>query len=378
MTEGTARPAPAPAPAPGLRRLRFTRDGAYFVAITLGVGFAAINTANNLLFLVLGLLLALIVASGVLSELTLRRVQVRRQLPQRLHAGQPALIELVAQNGKHRFASYALSVAEPAAAERAAAQRCYFLKLEPGAARQAAYRRVFPRRGRQTLPSLVARTRFPFGLFDKARQVGAAQEVLVYPAVTPIVANERPLRERGEGAAAHRDRAGEFHALREYRAGDDPRDIAWRKSAGLGRAVVREHESPRARRITVFLDNRRLLPANVANDALQERAVSRAASLATHYGARGHPLALVSHTVEVPAGSGPAQTERILRELALIAFVAVDQEGMAGGSGSDTARLRDWIYVGPELELEADPQRTAEIRHIADEAATERQVELEI
>ena len=38
------------------RRLKFTREGKYFLGITLGVGFAAINTGNNLLYLLLGML----------------------------------------------------------------------------------------------------------------------------------------------------------------------------------------------------------------------------------------------------------------------------------------------------------------------------------
>ena len=51
------------------RKLKFTREGKFFVGITLGVGFAAINTGNNLLYLLLGMLLSLIVLSGVMSEL---------------------------------------------------------------------------------------------------------------------------------------------------------------------------------------------------------------------------------------------------------------------------------------------------------------------
>src|SRR6185436_19935940 len=48
------------------RKLKFTREGKYFLGITLGVGFAAINTGNNLLYLLLGMLLSLIVLSGVM------------------------------------------------------------------------------------------------------------------------------------------------------------------------------------------------------------------------------------------------------------------------------------------------------------------------
>ena len=51
------------------RTLRPTRAGWIFFALTLGVGFAALNTGNNLTYLVLSLMLAFLVLSGVLSVL---------------------------------------------------------------------------------------------------------------------------------------------------------------------------------------------------------------------------------------------------------------------------------------------------------------------
>ena len=45
------------------RKLSLTREGKYFLLITFGVGFAAINSGNNLLYLTLGLLLSMIVVS---------------------------------------------------------------------------------------------------------------------------------------------------------------------------------------------------------------------------------------------------------------------------------------------------------------------------
>ena len=72
------------------RRLKLTREGKYFIGITFGVGFAAINTGNNLLYLLLGMLLSLIVVSGVLSELSLRELTVVRRLPPRAQVARPA------------------------------------------------------------------------------------------------------------------------------------------------------------------------------------------------------------------------------------------------------------------------------------------------
>src|ERR1700687_3848829 len=92
------------------RRLKFTREGKFFVGITLGVGFAAINTANNLLYVLLGMLLALIVVSGIMSELSLRDLTVVRRLPLRSQVGRAHLVEIEVFNHKGRVASYGLEV----------------------------------------------------------------------------------------------------------------------------------------------------------------------------------------------------------------------------------------------------------------------------
>ncbi len=91
-----------------LRRLRFTRIGGWFVGITLLVSIAAFNTGNNPLYLVLGMLLSLILLSGLLSELTLKDLEVSRQLPSRIFAGQPVLVGLTLVNRKRRLPSFSL------------------------------------------------------------------------------------------------------------------------------------------------------------------------------------------------------------------------------------------------------------------------------
>ena len=63
------------------RKLRPTRAGWVFFLLLFGVGFAALNTGNNLLYLVLSFLLAFLTLSGVLSESALRGIEVRRRLP---------------------------------------------------------------------------------------------------------------------------------------------------------------------------------------------------------------------------------------------------------------------------------------------------------
>ena len=80
------------------RTLRPTRAGWIFFALTLGVGFAALNTGNNLMYMVLSLLLSFLVLSGVLSESALRGIQVRRLLPAELVAEREAIVGVEVSN----------------------------------------------------------------------------------------------------------------------------------------------------------------------------------------------------------------------------------------------------------------------------------------
>src|SRR5579871_3709684 len=216
------------------RRLKFTREGRFFVGITLGVGFAAINTANNLLYLLLGMLLALIVVSGVMSELSLRDLTVVRRLPLRAQVGRAHLVEIEVFNHKSRVPSYAIEV-EDLRSGQPADKRCFFLKISPKSAQVAAYRRTPTRRGRDVHVGFRVATRFPFGLFEKSREMPAEGELIIYPAVDPVVLPPSPHgKQAGRDSSLGRGHGEDFLGLRPLRDGEDPRDVYWRKSAALG------------------------------------------------------------------------------------------------------------------------------------------------
>ena len=94
---------------------RLTREGGVYIAAVFIVALAALNTGNNLLFMVLACLLAGILISGVISQIVLRDVELRLQLPEHIFAGRPvlALAELV--NHKQVLPSFSLRLVGAAA-----------------------------------------------------------------------------------------------------------------------------------------------------------------------------------------------------------------------------------------------------------------------
>ncbi len=238
---------------PRRQRLRFTREGKIFTALTLAIGFAAINTGNNLLYLILGTLLTLIIGSGILSDLALRGLSITRTPPKRIFAQTPFLMGISLKNAKRHLPSFTIEVDDLFSPEPFH-RRCFFLKVPSGRTQNTAYRHTFDTRGRHHLLGFIVGTRFPFGLFEKTRPVELPRDILVFPEVRRL--DQAPARFGEDGAtrSPRIGRIGDFHALRDYRDGDDPRDIAWRNSARLGRPLVRERELPRGQDITIYLD----------------------------------------------------------------------------------------------------------------------------
>ena len=345
------------------RRFPPTREGWYFLIATLLVGLAAINAGLNLLFLVWGMMLFLILASGILSELCLRDLTVTRATPLTIHADAPYLMGIALSNGKRRLPSFSVEV-EDLVDGRPIEKRCYFLKLPAGRTQETAYRHVAPRRGHLRLTGFRLSTRFPFGLIHKSKDVIADADLLVYPALVSVPPEllHGFASPHGTGHHKWRSRRGEFFGLREFRQGDDPRDIHWRTSARRGALFVRETEDDEGQVVSIVLDNG-VEPSHVASaagDAAFEEAVSLAASVAYELLLRGYHVGLSARGAEITPEGGPAQATRILRFLALVQPAAPDAPlPIAGRTG---AIIRIAAGRKPELgrgDVSMAPRRIA-------------------
>ena len=292
------------------RRLTFTRLGRWYVAFTVCIGLAAINTGNNLLFLVLGLLLSSIVVSGILSETSLRAVRVERRLPGSASVGAPALIGLVARNGKPRAPSFGLDLRERGGE---VAGRGLVLLLGAGASEEVSYRFTPGRRGLHRFEQLEVATRAPFGLFEKSRRLAAPGELIVFPRRIEAPPGEpRTLAHEGERSTSLPGQGLEMHALRDHRPGEDVRSIHWRTSARAGKLIGIDREQERRRQVCVVLDHRG--PPGAALEA----AVERAAAFFERELDAGAEVGLALCGQSLPAGCGEPHRVAGLTLLAMV------------------------------------------------------------
>ncbi len=287
------------------RTIRPTRDGWWCLGAALALGIAAMNTGNNLLYLLVSLLLALIIVSGILSEQSMRRLRLSAVVPEDIYAGRPALLGIRVANRKRWLPSYSVTL-------RPGDRRLYLDRLAAGEEILVTWEHTFAARGRARLPGVRVTTRFPFGLFVKAGRPTLEDEAIVFPVVRPIDPAGRQLVAGGARSLHRRGRGHDLYNLREYRAGDDRRLIHWRSTARTGTLIVRElqADTAAATRIALVGDGTR-------DAGRLEAAMSEAASLAVHLIGTGAAIELVGPGVHVPPGRGRAHQRRLLTALAL-------------------------------------------------------------
>jgi uncharacterized protein (DUF58 family) len=152
------------------------------------------------------------------------------------------------------------------------------MPLGPDSDVSAGYRMPTDRRGVLPIGPLTAYRQDVLGLARSTSVVAGVEEVLVSPRAHLL---DMPLL--GQGvlgrhllALAQRLGPGDFHSLRDYIDGDEPRTIHWRASARSENLKVRQHSVEGLQRCVVLLDQH--VPAGVAGEEAFERAVTAAAS----------------------------------------------------------------------------------------------------
>ena len=307
---------------------RLTRDGTIYLAAVSILILAAVNTGNNLLFLILACLLAGILISGVLSRVVLTGIGLNFDLPEHIFAEQPILAELELRNEKQAWPSFSLLVVGGTRKSPGEVlTRPVFFPFIPrmSSARQKVELR-FPRRGVFRQDAFGIRTRFPFGFFEKTREVKSKIEMIVYPRVEPAEQfyEVLPLLS-GEMSSFYRGRGHEMHSLRDYQPADSVRFVDWKVTAKSGRMMVREFAREDERRVMLVLDPflgppRAELGGLAAAEHAErfERAVSMAASLAWHFYEINSVMQFRTDRASTPMAPAAEVIYDTLRELAMI------------------------------------------------------------
>jgi uncharacterized protein (DUF58 family) len=325
-----------------------TREGTLYILLVLLLSLAAINTGNNLLYIILSALLSTIAVSGIVSHNSLKQVSLSLQMPENVYAGERVSIKVSMKNLKRIFPSFSIRVQDSGLGkERSSLSRirrlvshrndvsdksatadgavfrqiAYFPVLRPGETRSELAVQSFPHRGLYRLQGFWISTRFPFGFFRRGERIGAKGEVLVYPLIQEIPSffHLLPfLPGRLEGR--HVGPGENLFSIRKYQEAESARIIDWKATAKTGELMAREFAREEESKFCLVLDTY-VHPRDDADwEDSFEKAVSLAASLAAYFLKEGAGMEFITPHEHIERGTGIDHLYRILRSLAVVKY----------------------------------------------------------
>lgn len=349
-------------------RTTVTVEGLLFIVFLMVMAFAAWNTGNNLLYLILSVMLGFLVAANLLARMSLVDVSVQLRFPDHVFAGEPAHLAVTLINHKRMMPSYSLMVdglsdsteeddadsdeekddKKDDRKERAGFRRkhappselrlgklAYFVLIPARSSSRQRIEYTFNQRGRYPVTGFRVSTKFPAGFFKKWRRIDAAGEIIVYPKPKPLDDFYHALPMLAGQIQSHvRGTGDDLYSIRRYQPSDHMRHIDWKATAKAREMMVREHMRDNEWRLTIVFDTARPpqpWPKLVAEDGRREeeadgfrekfeRAIVMAASLANHFIVERADVELITleESLNVKSGSDYEHLYKILRSLAML------------------------------------------------------------
>ncbi len=266
--------------------VRLTKVGTTYIISTVILAVAAINTGNNAIYIAVALMLGCLLLSGIASKGGLKHLHAEILGLDEAWAGRPADGALRIRNDSRIW-----NVRDVVLTSEGFAAPVLIPVVPKRGEVTVAVPFLFPRRGLAHITTVDSYTRYPFGFFLKKRRLRVQSDVVVYPRIhNEEIARERFRPVTGEESNMARPGYGtEIHSFREYVRGDSLRQVHWKKSASLGRWIMKQHEADAARSVLVVVDPYK--PRQVSDEQFEEM-VSAAATFVYHAVRRGLDVTL--------------------------------------------------------------------------------------
>lgn len=254
------------------------------------------------------------------------------------------------------------------------------LTVGRGAEANAEYEIRPSERGTAKLGDAYIRYQTMVGLAEKWARVPLPQDVVIYPNLDEarresiylvrsrqIDLERRSKRIRGLGRS--------FESLREYRDGDEVRDICWTASARRGKLVTRLFEIEKSQTIWIVIDLGRLMRTEVEGVSKLDRAANAALSLAEVALLSGDRVGLLAYgrriTHRLPASRGSSHLRRMIEHLAVVQTEELEADHLQAASRllSDQKRRSLIVWITDMADTAMTPEvvqaaSTLTVRHL--------------
>lgn len=285
--------------------IKINKAGYLYILLTILIGFSAVNTANNLVYIITSGLLSYMLISGIFGNRNIQAIEAHLEFPEETFAGidTPVMVRLV--NRRRRMPAFLIRI-------ETFGKEVFFPFT---AADSAAFRHItmkFDHRGLHRVGDHVVASTFPFNFFTRSRRAQVEEQLVVYPrpirCEMPGIYDSRS-RYRGERSSDAAGHDSDLISIRDYVPGDHPRYINWKSTAKTGVLKTKELSTIELEHLIIDFDQ---MPKRDL-----ENAISCTAYTVLRMIRSGTPVGMIIGGRTIPPGSSAAQKTLLLTQLAL-------------------------------------------------------------
>lgn len=285
--------------------IRINKPGYFYIALTILIGFSAVNTANNLLYIVTSALLSYMLISGIFGRTNLRGLELSLDFPEERFADSMVPVGVRLTNKRRFMPVFLIRVL-------IADHELLFPVVDARSSSLLYLNMVFKERGRHTISEIVVASVFPFNFFTRYRRIPQNHELTIFPRLLRCSLGHPSAQHTKWQGNASSDLAGcdsDLLSIRDYVSGDAMKTISWKATAKTGQLKTKELSTMQAPHIIIDFNRIEGQPL--------EHTLSRVAYVIVKLMQAGTPVGLaIDGDLYRPAASS-AHKELLLTRLAL-------------------------------------------------------------
>lgn len=214
------------------------------------MGLSAVNTGNNLVYIIASALLSYMLASGIFGRSNIYGLDAEVIFPEDIFAGTETIAEIRVKNLRKRLPAFLITV-------EVAGGSCFFPHIGAASTESGFIPIKFNKRGAASIEGVLFISNFPFNFFKRFRSVRKNFTLTVYPKAYRCSLSqfsEGNSRQRGEKELNKPGYEADILSIRDYVPGDPPKYISWKSTAKTGELKTKELSAVERQQVTIDFD----------------------------------------------------------------------------------------------------------------------------
>lgn len=235
------------------------------------------------IFLFVSILLCMVIA-----YFNIRKISLLRNVPDKSVVGQSVTITAKIKNSSLFFPANLIMIRDSIGM---LSKKEHYIgalaeQIPAGGTISLEYSAQMERRGTYQVSNVLINSCYPYGLFFKQKKLSFNDTIKIYPAIhhikkLPYLRPSPSHKERAVSSLSVSNERGEFAGLREYNSGDGMRLIEWKRSAAVGKLLVKQYDRNGSSSLSICIEHSVYMELGDKFDSPFESAISIAASIAS-------------------------------------------------------------------------------------------------